>query len=72
MKVRVKFAKSPIKAYGLARSLGDYAMLDVELAKKIREEHPDMIISPELDEILKPKEVIKKVRTRPVTREKGN
>jgi hypothetical protein len=76
MKVRVQILKSVIGFYPLAKSIGDFAVIDSELAEKILEEHPGMISSPVPLEEEKPPVVkdtqVKKAKTRPVTREKSN
>lgn len=74
MKVRVKILKGVIGVYPLAKSVGDYAVIDEELAEKILEEHPGMISTPvPLEEKKKVKDTqVKKARTRPVTREKDD
>jgi hypothetical protein len=74
MKVRVKILKSVIGFYPLAKSVGDFAVIDSQLAEKILEEHPGMISEPvplEKEKPLKVKDTqVKKTLTRPVTRAK--
>ena len=75
MKVRVHWIKSPRRhGYGIYRKPDSYSVIDVELARKIRIEHPGMFECEELDELEKEKPkrvkdtVVKKTRTRPVNR----
>jgi hypothetical protein len=75
MKVRVHWIKSPRRwGYGIYRKPDSYSLIDVELAKQIRKEHPGSFECQELDDIAKEKPVkvkdtmLKKTYTRPVNR----
>ena len=73
MKVAVKWIVSP-RALGIPRQPGSFSSLDVAVAKKMIEEYPGIFESPELDKLKEqpPKvkdTMLKKTRTRPVTRE---
>lgn len=76
MKVKVQILKSVIGIYPIAKSIGDFAVIDAKLAEKILEEHPGMISEPEPLQKEKPPKVhdtvVKKSRTRPIKSEKGS
>jgi len=70
MKARVKWLKSPI-SLGFAKSKGDYSLIDAKLAEQILKESPGFLeIIEEEKPIFVKDTMVRKPRTRPVTRAK--
>ena len=69
MMVTVKWLKSPRQIYGIPRAPGSFSSIPDSLAKKIIAEDEDFLIITEKEKPIRLKDaMVKKTRTRPVSK----